>query len=339
MNNMQALPRNAPIFFLSAHKMSRSEHCDKSENAFNLLLSQQDNSAFLKFNRLSFTAETHKATLDERSVESGEHLVDLLEPTPFPEGTSLEVESMTKNTFVIKYSAHVEPTPMQSLVWYSPLDKAVDIVNVDLQGNTLVSLDFLNKNGKRSTPVFCSPFTSKRGKVDPSVADQSNTTKTPTTFRPDQENRWDEQYASLLKFRKTHGHCSVPHTYKDDLALSRWAKRQRYQYKLKVQDQPSSMSDERQEKLESVGFVWDPQTSVWETRRQELVEYKKRFGNCDVPCRYEANKKLGTWVKRQRRQYRLYKEGKFSRLSKGRFATLTEMGFQWECRNSTLEQV
>ena len=38
----------------------------------------------------------------------------------------------------------------------------------------------------------------------------------------------------------------------------------------------------------------------WETRFQQLVDYKRVHGNCNVPYDDKANKQLGRWVKQQR---------------------------------------
>lgn len=146
-------------------------------------------------------------------------------------------------------------------------------------------------------------------------------------LRPYQRDQWDLHYKELLKFVQKHGHCHIPHTYKDNPSLFRWAKRQRYQYKRKLENKQSSMSDARQQKLDEIGFVWDLHTKVWNERFHDLVEYKTRNGNCSVPCRYDANPSLGLWVKYQRRQYKLFQSGKFSRLTPDRFQLLTNLGF------------
>ena len=49
---------------------------------------------------------------------------------------------------------------------------------------------------------------------------------------------------------------------------------------------------------------------AWEAKLAELVAYKEVHGDCRVPRTYEANKKLGRWVMRQRTEYRLFVNGK-----------------------------
>ena len=38
----------------------------------------------------------------------------------------------------------------------------------------------------------------------------------------------------------------------------------------------------------------------WETRFNELQDYKALHGNCNVPRNYQHNKQLGLWVYNQR---------------------------------------
>ncbi|KAL7460012.1 hypothetical protein ACHAXS_000481, partial [Conticribra weissflogii] len=50
--------------------------------------------------------------------------------------------------------------------------------------------------------------------------------------------------------------------------------------------------------------------TMWRIRYDELVQYKEEFGDCLVPQRYERNPELGTWVRTQRRHYKLMIEGR-----------------------------
>ena len=73
---------------------------------------------------------------------------------------------------------------------------------------------------------------------------------------------WINRYNELKKFHDTHGHCMVPQHYGENPDLGKWVKAQRRQYKLKVVlKQPSSMTESRISKLNSLGFAWDMATS------------------------------------------------------------------------------
>ena len=154
-------------------------------------------------------------------------------------------------------------------------------------------------------------------------------------LRPYQAELWTVKFAELLEFKQQRGHCCVPHNFEKS-ALARWVKRQRYQYKLKIEGKQSTMTDERVVVLEAHGFIWDYHGAVWQERRNELAEYKGMFGNCNVPSNYVSNPQLATWIKFQRTQYKLYFEGKATtRTTLERIADLKSLGFKWELRRSS----
>ena len=60
---------------------------------------------------------------------------------------------------------------------------------------------------------------------------------------------WKEGFSKLLQFKETEGHCRVPHNFKlDGFNLGNWVSAQRAN-----QD---SMSPERKQRLDALGFVW-----------------------------------------------------------------------------------
>jgi hypothetical protein len=152
-------------------------------------------------------------------------------------------------------------------------------------------------------------------------------------FRPYQAGQWAEKFEELCEYRHSMGHCLVPHTYGENLPLARWVKRQRYQYKLMVENKQSTMTDERVTALEDIGFVWDSQGAAWAERLNELAEFRKIYLHCNVPSNYSENSQLATWVKCQRRQYKLHAEGKASNMTPLRISSLETMGFEWELRS------
>lgn len=116
-------------------------------------------------------------------------------------------------------------------------------------------------------------------------------------FRIYQEDQWMDQFRELQKFAQQTGHTFVPSRYMAQDSLSRWTKRQRYQFKLRCDGKVSTMTDQRVALLNELGFVWNSQVAVWEQRLRELQEYKDDTGHCNVPSHYSRNQKLATWVK------------------------------------------
>lgn len=70
--------------------------------------------------------------------------------------------------------------------------------------------------------------------------------------------------------------------------------------------------------------------STWDERFEELKFYKGKYGHCNVPQLYESG--LGTWVSAQRSQYKRFKSGKTSSMTKKRQQDLEELGFAWSLR-------
>jgi len=68
---------------------------------------------------------------------------------------------------------------------------------------------------------------------------------------------WSERLEELKAFKKEHRHCNVPSRYKPNHQLAIWVKRQRRQWKNKLDHLPNCMTDDRLLALEVIGFVWD----------------------------------------------------------------------------------
>ena len=59
----------------------------------------------------------------------------------------------------------------------------------------------------------------------------------------------------------------------------------------------------------------------WMSRYKELIEWKRKHGNCNVPQR---EKKLGCWVSTQRTQYKLLCEGRQSQMNQERIVSTSK---------------
>ena len=125
----------------------------------------------------------------------------------------------------------------------------------------------------------------------------SSSVESSTRIRPYQSGNWMERYAELVDFKKKHGHCLVPNTFKENPPLAEWVKRQRYQYKLRNLGEHNSMTEERIQKLEQLGFVWNSHDQMWEERLNDLKLYLEINGDCNVPNKYPPDPSLAVWVK------------------------------------------
>merc|ERR1719469_1602165 len=97
-----------------------------------------------------------------------------------------------------------------------------------------------------------------------SSSSTSTSTSTSTTivrtkevkFRVYQAENWTEKFGELMKFQDENGHCLVPNCHPENPELAQWTKRQRYQYKLKMDGKRSTITGERIRALDETGFVW-----------------------------------------------------------------------------------
>jgi hypothetical protein len=130
---------------------------------------------------------------------------------------------------------------------------------------------------------------------------------------------WDEWYGLLIEYKLREGHCSPTKIYKEgDHALGGWVSAQR--------TTKDTLSPERRQRLDEIGFVWRINTSstkTWDEWYGMLIEYKLREGHCNVHGKHkEGDHALGTWVSRQR----VNKDT----LSPEQRQKLDDMGFVWD---------
>ena len=127
---------------------------------------------------------------------------------------------------------------------------------------------------------------------------------------------WGFWFGLLEQFKEREGNCRVPNKYKEgDFNLGNWVGDQR-----KVKNSPTP---ERLERLDALGFVWDPLTEQWEEGFSKLQQFQEREGHCKVPNGHkEGDLALGTWVSTQR-------ENKDT-LAPEHIKKLDVLGFVWD---------
>ncbi|MBI5451344.1 MAG: Helicase associated domain protein [Gammaproteobacteria bacterium] len=130
---------------------------------------------------------------------------------------------------------------------------------------------------------------------------------------------WDERFGELLAYKKEHGHVSsLPRT-----GLSSWASNQR------ARRMNETLLPKRRERLDEVGFDWDPMESQWESMYNELLAYKATHGHTNVPR--DSSAYLGAWVGIQRKAFNR------GNISPDRKEKLDEIGFIWSALDSKWE--
>jgi len=178
-----------------------------------------------------------------------------------------------------------------------------------------------------------SPTSNKAAAAKPTT-DEDDDNSEDIRFRRYQNNQWNSKFEELMDFKTVTGHCQVPHSWPSNPQLARWVKRQRYQFKLRCEGKSSTMTEDRIQLLEEVGFVWDSHAAAWQEKYLEIVEFVNEHDTNGATCGSNfnlsaTNPQLATWVKCQRRQYKLLKEGKESNMTPERKGLLEDLGFLW----------
>lgn len=135
---------------------------------------------------------------------------------------------------------------------------------------------------------------------------------------------WEKMFSELVRFKDEHGHCKVPIMgWSENPELRTWVSSQR--------SKRGKLSPDRVERLEALGFEWDPIVAAWENRFSELVRFKEEQGHCNVPMGWIEGSELGNWTNNQRQLYRR------RMLSTDRVERLEALGFKWRPRAESWE--
>jgi hypothetical protein len=126
----------------------------------------------------------------------------------------------------------------------------------------------------------------------------------------------DNYFVKLKQFKEKHGHCDVNES--NDKSLAQWIQ---YLRKLKRLNLMNRLTVDEIKEVNELGFDWDPNETFWEKNYQKLVEYKKRFGHCNVPIKWKEDGSLGRWVFKNRKNQ--------DKLSLDKYNKLNELGFNW----------
>lgn len=132
---------------------------------------------------------------------------------------------------------------------------------------------------------------------------------------------WYHCFGLLQKYRQREGHCIVPIEHQEDgFNLGSWVRAQR------TNKRHARLSNDKVEKLNSIGFVWEPNQLRWQdTWYRGFLKFKKfvtREGHSEIELTYrEENFALGNWVARQRTNRH--------NLSPKRRKLLDNLGFIW----------
>ena len=127
---------------------------------------------------------------------------------------------------------------------------------------------------------------------------------------------WEYGFSKLLQFKEAKGHCVVPRNCElEGYKLGVWASSQRLK--------KDSITTERKQRLDDIGFSLDPHEAAWEKGFSRLLQFKEAEGHCEVTKRFQVEGfRLGQWVISQRVRK--------SFLPIERKQRLDDIGFVWD---------
>ena len=138
---------------------------------------------------------------------------------------------------------------------------------------------------------------------------------------------WDERFGELKLYKKQHGHCNVSPLDTKYHTLARWVIKQR------SKRSSGKLLSIYIDKLNSIGFDWDPIETRWDIKYKALCAFKKTQGNCDIPENYDICPELPRWVAKQRAFW------KKNKLSKQKIDKLIAVNFVFEPFDEAWEEM
>mmetsp|Transcript_14421 Transcript_14421/g.30274 ORF Transcript_14421/g.30274 Transcript_14421/m.30274 type:complete len:320 (-) Transcript_14421:344-1303(-) len=145
---------------------------------------------------------------------------------------------------------------------------------------------------------------------------------------------WLTHYHQLIHYKSQFGTVNVPKRDKIYSPLAEWCNEQRELYRKK------KLSEVLIQKLNKIEFQLEKASGqvlsgdgLWNFRFNQLLQYKRETGTCNVPQIYTKNSSLGNWVSTQRV---LYRNGKMPDERKER---LNGIGFEWTRDKSKCAQL
>ena len=146
------------------------------------------------------------------------------------------------------------------------------------------------------------------------------------------QERWEQRFAELKAWVVESGNAPVP---TEQRQLKNWCEQQRRTKKRFDADRPSdskawiTAAAERIARLDSISFDWQPQAGRWEQQFAKLQRYEAEHGDCEVPVEWPPDPSLGSWVARQRSEWRKFQRGLPSTITHARITRLGGLDFSW----------
>lgn len=209
-------------------------------------------------------------------------------------------------------------------IWYNALNKYFEEY-----GNIDVPQSYVDSNGLKLGRWLCNQKTLYReNKLSTERIKQLEELGMVWNL---QYRKWNVYYSALCDYYDKHGNINVLFDYQteDGLKLGRWLNNQKQAYK---GNGNCHISNEQIELLEKLNICWDLYNDKLCKYYYALREYYKKYGNTNVPLRYQTEDglKLGAWLSSQRRDYRKKVLRKFN------IQLLNNLNVDWSPRTTAL---
>ncbi|MDA9256723.1 Helicase associated domain protein [Pseudomonadales bacterium] len=128
---------------------------------------------------------------------------------------------------------------------------------------------------------------------------------------------WSQNYELLREYHSQFGHTTVPRLFTiQEKPLGHWVSTQRAKF------QKGILTNAQIKLLDNLDFAWNKYEAQWLEKFQDLLDYKQKVGDTNVPLGYiSPSGALGTWVQRQK----IEKES----MPPEHLSKLIELDFDW----------
>ena len=165
------------------------------------------------------------------------------------------------------------------------------------------------------------------------------------------ENNWNKMFELTKQYYEEHENLEIPSRYvtENGEKLGQWINIQRMAYRNRYLDEKNKvgniapLSDKKVNMLESVGMVWDVNSSRWFHMYELACEYYAQHGDLAMTKRYVTpnGEKLGAWIQKLRGTYQdrfFPKEKRRSTntpLTDKQISMLESIGMIWNYKDET----
>ena len=158
-------------------------------------------------------------------------------------------------------------------------------------------------------------------------------------WKVDFEKRWEEMYEYANDYYEKHGNLLVPRSYEKIIdnkliKLGKWVQAQRDKYRT------GKLSEEKIEKLEKIGMVWNAKFDNWDNMYDVLLKYYEENNDIKIPINgvYIDDKnneiKLGRWLYNQKKLKKLNPSDKNNK----KIELLDSLGMTWDSNIENKQQ-